>query len=170
MITGAKLVAPMVALPAVSVPAMSAFSEAFAYWEDRTRFVMNGNLTTAVATQQAMSDPGRDDSYIGLLNGDYVMVAKKDTEQLAKELPDLDLNQGWLVRKDANTTDPLETRANNAIPGLTYATMRLAVKPVDPNCAGSAGKAAAEAGSAGGSAGGGSAKGGKPPEAKKKPQ
>jgi hypothetical protein len=170
MITGAKLVAPMVALPAVSVPAMSAFSEAFAYWEDRTRFVMNGNLTTAVATQQAMSDPSRDDSYIGLLSGDYVMVAKKDTEQLAKELPNLDLNQGWLVRKDANTTDPLETRANNAIPGLTYATMRMAVKPVDPNCAGSASKAAADASGAAGSAAGGSAKGGKPPETKKKPE
>ncbi len=62
------------------MPALSAFSEAFGYWEDRTRFVMNGNLTTAVATQQAMSDPERDDSYIGLLSGDYVMVAKKDTD------------------------------------------------------------------------------------------
>ncbi len=57
MITGAKLIAPMVVLPAVSVPALSAFSEAFGYWEDRTRFVMNGNLTTAVATQQALADP-----------------------------------------------------------------------------------------------------------------
>ena len=52
---------PMVVLPAVSVPALSAFSEAFGYWEDRTRFVMNGNLTTAVATQQALADPTRDD-------------------------------------------------------------------------------------------------------------
>ena len=136
MITGAKLVAPMVVLPAVSVPALSAFSEAFGYWEDRTRFVMNGNLTTAVATQQALSDPSREDSYIGLLSGDYVMVAKKDTEALAKELPNLDLIQGYLVRKDAKTTDPLETRAEAAVPGMTYTTMRLAVKPVDASCNG----------------------------------
>jgi hypothetical protein len=136
MITGAKLVAPMVVLPAVSVPALSAFSEAFAYWEDRTRFVMNGNLTTAVATQQALGDPSREDSYIGLLSGDYVMVAKKDTEALAKELPNLDLVQGYLVRKDAKTTDPLETRAEAAVPGMTYTTMRLAVKAVDPSCNG----------------------------------
>ena len=134
MITGAKLVAPMVVLPAVSVPAMSAFSEAFGYWEDRTRFVMNGNLTTAIATQQALDEPTRDDSYIGLLNGDYVMVAKKDTDQLSKELPNLDLVQGYLVRKDANTSDPLETRAAAAVPGMTYTTMRLAVKPVTANC------------------------------------
>ena len=54
---------------------------------------------------------GREDSYIGLLNGDYVMVAKKDTDQLAKEMPNLDLTQGWLVLKDADPSDPLETRA-----------------------------------------------------------
>ncbi len=134
MITGAKLVAPMVVLPAISVPALSAFSEAFGYWEDRTRFVMNGNLTTAIATQQAMSDPTRDDSYIGLLNGDYVMVAKKDTAQLAKELPNLDLTQGWLVRKDADTSKPLDSRKDDAVPGMTYTTMRLAVKPIDGSC------------------------------------
>jgi hypothetical protein len=146
MITGAKLVAPMVVLPAVSVPALSAFSEAFAYWEDRTRFVMNGNLTTAVATQQALADPTRDDSYIGLLNGDYVMVAKKDTQQLANELPNLDLVQGYLVRKDPTGKDadhPLETRAETALPGVPYTTMRLAVKAIDQSCGNSGSKAAA---------------------------
>jgi hypothetical protein len=134
MITGAKLVAPMVVLPAVSVPALSAFSEAFGYWEDRTRFVMNGNLTTAVATQQAISEPTRDDSYIGLLSGDYVMVAKNDTTQLHDEMPNLDLVQGYLVRKDADANDPLETRAAAAVPGMTYTTMRLAVKAVQQSC------------------------------------
>jgi hypothetical protein len=136
MIESAKLVAPMVVLPAVSVPAMSAFSEAFGYWENRTRFVMNGNLTTAVATQQALGDPSREDSYIGLLSGDYVMVAKKDTEALAKEMPNLDLEQGYLVLKGADKNKPLEARAEDAIPGMTYTTMRLAVKPIDPNCNG----------------------------------
>jgi hypothetical protein len=140
MITGAKLVAPMVVLPAVSVPALAAFSEAFGYWEDRTRFVMNGNLTTAVATQQALADPTREDSYIGLLNGDYVMVAKRDTPQLAKELPDLDLVQGYLVHKDPTGKEasyPLETRADAALQGVPYTTMKLAVKPIDASCANS---------------------------------
>ncbi len=159
MITGAKLVAPMVVLPAVSVPALAAFSEAFGYWEDRTRFVMNGNLTTAVATQQAISDPNREDSYIGLLSGDYVMVAKKDTDALAKELPNLDLEQGYLVRKDADKSQPLETRAESAVPGMTYTTMRLAVKPIDPNCNG---KTAAS--DSGGSSSPEKGSGKKPPE------
>ena len=171
MIEGAKLVAPMVVLPAVSVPAMSAFSEAFGYWENRTRFVMNGNLTTAVATQQAMSDPSREDSYIGLLSGDYVMVAKKDTEALAKEMPNLDLEQGYLVLKNADKNKPLEARAEDAVPGMTYTTMRLAVKPIDPNC--NAKTAASDSGSSSDKSSGkkpGEKPGEKTPEKKKEPQ
>ena len=162
MIESAKLVAPLVVLPAVSVPAMSAFSEAFGYWENRTRFVMNGNLTTAVATQQALNDPSREDSYIGLLSGDYVMVAKKDTDALAKELPNLDLEQGYLVRKDADKSQPLETRAESAVPGMTYTTMRLAVKPIDPNCNGKT--AASDSGGSSSDKSSGKKPGEKPPE------
>jgi hypothetical protein len=151
-----------VVLPAVSVPAMSAFSEAFGYWENRTRFVMNGNLTTAVATQQALGDPSREDSYIGLLSGDYVMVAKKDTEALAKEMPNLDLEQGYLVLKGADKNKPLEARAEDAIPGMTYTTMRLAVKPIDPNCNGKT--AASDSGGSSSDKGAGKKPGEKPPE------
>ncbi|HTW48872.1 MAG TPA: hypothetical protein VMD92_13045 [Acidobacteriaceae bacterium] len=130
MITGAKLVAPLVTLPAVSVPALSTFSEAFAYFEDRTRFIMNGNLVNAVATKQALADPQRQASYIGLVSGDYVMVPKKHTDELGTQLPNLVLDQGYLVVKDASTDVPVESRAQSTLPGITYATMRVAVSPV----------------------------------------
>jgi hypothetical protein len=130
MITGAKMVAPLVSLPAVSVPALSTFSEAFAYFEDRTRFIMNGNLVNAVATKQAFADPQRQASYIGLVSGDYVMVPRKHTDELGSALPNLVLDQGYLVPKDANANLPVESRAQSAVPGITYATMRLAVTPV----------------------------------------
>jgi hypothetical protein len=121
----------MVALPAISVPALSAFTEALSYWEDRTRFIMAGNLTTALATQQAMADPDRDDRYIGLLSGDYLMLPQMHTDELAKELPNLDLVQGYLVRKDADPNLPLQARAQSAVPGVTYASMRVSVQALD---------------------------------------
>jgi hypothetical protein len=133
---GTKIVAPLVTLPAISVPALSAFTEVLSYWEDRTRFIMAGNLTTAVATQQALSDPEREDRYISLLSGDYLMVPQKHTDELAKELPNLDLIQGYLVRKDADPSQPLQTRAENAIPGISYASMRVSVTPLDPSSSG----------------------------------
>jgi hypothetical protein len=131
MMQGAKIIAPMVTLPAISVPALSAFTEVLSYWEDRTRFIMAGNLTTAVATQQAFSDPDREDRYLGLLSGDYLMLPQEHTEELAKEMPNLDLVQGYLVRKDSDPNMPLPSRAESAVPGITYASMRVSVQPID---------------------------------------
>jgi hypothetical protein len=105
------------------------------YWEDRTKFIMAGNLTPAVATQQAYTDPEREARYIGLISGDYLMLPQKHTDDLAKELPNLDLIQGYLVRKDADPSLPLETRAQNAVPGITYASMRVSVEPITGNSA-----------------------------------
>jgi hypothetical protein len=132
---GAKIAVPLVALPAISVPALSAFSEVLSYWEDRTRFLMAGNLTTVVATQQAHADPDREDHYIGLLNGDYLMLPQAHTDELAKDLPNLDLVQGYLVRKDADPNLPLQARAQSAVPGVTYASMRVSVQPLDASSA-----------------------------------
>ncbi len=131
MISGAKMVAPLVTLPAISVPALSSFTEVLSYWEDRTKFLMAGNLMTAVATQQALNDPEREDKYIGLVSSDYLMVHQKHTDELAHEMPNLDLIQGYLVRKDADKNLPLEARAQSAVPGITYATMRVTVQPLD---------------------------------------
>ena len=130
IITGAKMAAPMVGLPAISVPALSAFTQTLSYWEDRTRFLMSGNLTTAVATQQSMDDPDREDHYIGLVSGEYLMLPIRHTDELAKELPNLDMVQGYLVPKDADPNVPLQTRAESVVPGVTYATMKVSVQPL----------------------------------------
>jgi hypothetical protein len=129
MIQGAKIAAPIVSLPAISVPALSTFTEALSYWEDRTRFVMAGNLTHAVATQQALDDPDREPSYIGLKTGDYLMVPQRHVDELAKALPNLDLIQGYLIPKDADPNLPLAERADNSVPGITYASMHITVQP-----------------------------------------
>ena len=96
---------------------------------------MSGNLTTAVATQQAYNDPDREDRYIGLLSGDYPMIPQQHTTDMAKELPNLDLVQGYLVRKDADPNLPVAQRAETAVPGVTYATMRVSVVPLDASAA-----------------------------------
>jgi hypothetical protein len=136
MIEAAKIAAPLVSLPAVSVPAMSAFSEAFSYWEDRTQFLINGNLVNAAATQQAMDDPDLKSPLIGLLPGDYVVVAKKDADQLQSVLPKLHIFQGYLVHEDTNLNQPIEkVLEDKNIPDITYATVKVGVAPLDTSLA-----------------------------------
>ena len=118
-------------LPAISVPALSTFTEALSYWEDRTRFVMAGNLAHVVATQQALDDPDREATYMGLISGDYLMVPQKHVDELSKALPNLDLVQGYLVSKDADPNLPLPQRAQGSVPNVTYASMHISVLPSD---------------------------------------
>jgi hypothetical protein len=99
--------------------------------EDRTRFLLSGNLTTAVATQQALANNELEARHIGLLSADYLMVPQRHVADLAKELPNLLLEQGYLVHSGADQTQPLPTRAESTLPGVTYATMRINVKPVN---------------------------------------
>ena len=140
MIAGAKMVAPFVALPAVSVPAMSAFSEAFSYWEQRTQFLINGNLVSAYATQQAVSDPELQSPSIGLLAGDYVVVAKKDTDALEAAMPNLVLYQGYLVHKDADVGSMSVDKAASdpRVLNITYATIKVGVTAANSSAAGPA--------------------------------
>lgn len=130
---GLKTAAPLVSLPAISVQALGAFTQAMSYWEDRTRFIMASNLTSAVATRQALADPKRGTPYIGLVSGDYLMFAKEHADELAKQMPNLDLVQGYLVSKDADPNLPLEKRAMATIPGLTYFSMRVSVQTLNPS-------------------------------------
>lgn len=144
MIAGAKMVAPFVALPAVSIPAMSAFSEAFAYWEDRTQFLLNGNLVNTYATQQAMADPTLKSPTIGLVSGDYVIVAKKDMDQLEKAMPQLHIYQGYLVHQDTDlsVTSIDKAKSDPKVPDVTYATVKVGVTAVNTSFAGPAKPAA----------------------------
>lgn len=154
MIQAGKAVAPLVSLPAISVPALSTFTEALSYWEDRTRFIMAGNLTTAVATQQALDAPDREPQFIGLVAGDYLMVPQRHVDELAKALPNLDVVQGYLVAKDANPDLPLAERAQGAVPGITYATMRVGINAVPASCSGSSSSGGGLSGLLGGASGG----------------
>ena len=124
---GAKIAAPLVTLPAISVPALSAFTEALSYWEDRTRFLMAGNLTTAVATQQALE---RSRSRRPLHRPALRRLPDGSAEAYRRSgqgIAEPDLVQGYLVRKDADPNLPLAVRAQNALPGITYASMRVSV-------------------------------------------
>jgi hypothetical protein len=166
MIQGAKAIAPMVTLPAISVPALSVITETLSYWEDRTRFIMAGNLTTAVATQQAIKDPDRAPQYIGLVPGDYIMVPQRHVDELAKALPNLDVLQGYLVAKDADPNLPLPQRAQSAVPGVTYAAMHVGVEPLSTSSptglskmfSDATGGGSSDSGSSGSGSSGGSAK------------
>jgi hypothetical protein len=137
VLKNANLAVPLLALPAASTAAINTFTEVMAYWEERTRFIMSSNLTWAVATKQAKADQSNAAQQIGLISGDYLMVPAKYTTQLAPLLPNLKIDQGYLVRKDANANMPVDQRAEASLEGtpIAYATMRISVSALESSAA-----------------------------------
>ncbi len=135
LMQGGEAVMPLLNLPAISLPAIKTFTEVFAYYEDRTLFLMNGNLTPVVATADAAKSADAPTDFVGLLNGYYIMVPELHKPELTASLPNLVVQRGYLVHKDAPDTQDLQTRMQNAVPGVTYATMRVNVsKSANPSC------------------------------------
>jgi len=62
---------------------------------------------------------------MALPSGYYVMVPQEHQDELNSELPKLTVQNGFLVHTDAPQTDDLQTRAKNAVPGVSYATLRM---------------------------------------------
>lgn len=123
----AGITAPFFAFPAISIPALKALTSIYSALEQHADFLLNSPLTSAVATQQALADQG-DVQVLPLASGDYVLVPQAHTDELSKHLDNLVMTSGYLVQKDAPTNQPIETRAANAIPDVTYVTLKVSVK------------------------------------------
>ncbi len=146
----APAVAQVMNFPAISVPALRTFSEIFGALEERSSFIMNSQLADVVATKQALADPDRAVSYLHLIAGEYVLVPKAHLDELKPHFERLQLQQGFLVASDAKQSDPVTTRKDQVVPGVTYATLRISVSPAtgaasgaEPNANGGAGVSAA---------------------------
>ena len=156
----AKMAAPVLSLPAISVPAIQTFSEVYSYWEERTRFVLNSPLQLSIASQAAAADPESQSARIKLLSGYYVMLPQQSASQVASYADKLTVQSGYLVEKSASQNVAPKDLYQKSLPGITYATMRVNVSQLDASkLSASSSSAAGEAGGGGGGKSGGSKSG-----------
>jgi hypothetical protein len=125
--TAVTSVLSMMTLPAISVPAVKVFSALFGKWQSHATVIMNGNLTPVIATSVVPPDVPMPQDPMPLTNGYYMMYPQEHTDELAKEFKNLTVQNGFLVHKDAPSSDDLQTRAQQAVPGVSYASLRVYV-------------------------------------------
>jgi hypothetical protein len=125
--TAVTSVLSMMTLPAISVPAIKVFSALFGKWQSHGTVIMNGNLTPVIATSVTPPELTMPQDPMPLTNGYYLMFPQEHQEELTKEFPNLTVQNGFLVRKDAPSTDDLHTRAKSAVQGVSYASLRVYV-------------------------------------------
>jgi uncharacterized membrane protein YgcG len=89
------------------------------------------------------------------------MVPARHVEELAKQMPNLDVQQGYLIPKDADPNLPLPLRAQNVVPGVTYAAMHVGIEPLSTSSPTGLEKMFSDATSGGGGSSSGSGSGSK---------
>jgi len=126
---GAGIAAPLVALPAISVPAIKAFTSFYNILVQNAGFIINSPLKDVVASYDAVDSGNMHADALKLLTGQYLIVPASSTTAISAQMDNLKLLNGYLVPKTiANNADPT-TVAQSAVPGVTYATLKVSVQP-----------------------------------------
>jgi len=126
---GAQLAAPLVTLPAISVPAIKAFTSFYNILVQNAGFIINSPLKDVVASYDAVDSGNMHSDALRLITGEYVIVPSHSTAALSAQMDGLKMLNGYLVPKDlAANADPT-TAAKAALRDVTYATLKVSVAP-----------------------------------------
>jgi hypothetical protein len=127
---GARVLNPILGLPAISIAALQAFTALYAEIEQRTTFLMSSAPVHVAVTQDAWNSSDRPAQAVPLPPGDYLLFPKDQAEIIRPEFDKLTLENGYVVTTSADKGLPIPDRAEQAVKGLTYITMRLSVSEV----------------------------------------
>jgi hypothetical protein len=126
---GLGAAAPLVSLPAISVPAIKAFTSFYNILVQNAGFIINSPLKDVVASYDAVDSGNMHADALKLLTGQYLIVPASSKDAISAQMDNLKMMNGYLVPKTiANNADPM-TVAQSAIPNVTYATLKVSVQP-----------------------------------------
>jgi hypothetical protein len=155
-----RMVSPLVPMPAISIPALTIFTQLYAQMQQNPQFLLNSMLQDVAVTKTAVGDSELAEGFIRLAPGEFVLVPESQASEVSKEINNLQVVSGYLVREDADPNLPVLKRAADALPGVTYVVMKVTVtKAPDPSS--TPAKPSSSLSSEGGSEGDGENTGGK---------
>jgi hypothetical protein len=127
----AKILTPLFGFPAISVPALSAFTAFYGSLEKAGagNFLLATALRDVAVTQNGSGDANVSSKAMNLISGDYILVPEAQTKLLEAQMDDLVVQNGYLIqRKDAGSTLSVDERVKGAVPDLTYVTLHADVR------------------------------------------
>lgn len=125
---GVQLAAPLVSLPAISVPAIKAFTSFYNTLQQDAAFIINSPLKDAVASYEAVDSGSMHADALKLLTGQYIVVPSGSSDALSKQMSNYKLVSGYLVPKTMGAGEDPQLVARNSLTGITYATMKITVE------------------------------------------
>jgi hypothetical protein len=127
---GAKVLNPVLGLPAISLSALQAFTVLYAQIEEHTTFLLSSVPIHVAVTREAWDSVDRPAQAIPFPPGDYLLYPKGQADLIRPEFERLTIESGYLLNRDADKSLPITDRAEQAAKGLTYVTMHLRIAEV----------------------------------------
>jgi hypothetical protein len=126
---GAQGAAPLFAMPAISVPAIKAFTSFYNTLVQNSGFIINSPLKDVAASYYAVDSGNLHADALKLMTGQYVIVPAYCVPALSSAMDSLKMVSGYLIPKDTPDHIDPEQVAKTAIPDVTYATLKVSVDP-----------------------------------------
>ncbi|HTY83970.1 MAG TPA: hypothetical protein VMB19_07115 [Silvibacterium sp.] len=129
-INTAKIVAPLLGFPGIALPALENFYTFYGQLEQsrKENFLLNSTQKDVVVTQRAAASAGDlvSRNAMKLLSGEYILVPKSQEEDFAKAMPNLTVQNGFVVQQ--NATGAPDARIADAVPTVSYLTVSVKVQ------------------------------------------
>ena len=127
----AKVVAPLLSFPAISLPALQAFYMFYGSLEKALpeNFLLNTAQKDVVVTQQGTDNNDVSMNALKLMTGTYFLVPKAHENDIATSMDKLAGAGGYLVPKDAPANTPPDSRVALAVPTVSYVSLNVKVQP-----------------------------------------
>lgn len=124
--------APVIGLPAISVGALSAFTSFYAFVHPASSKSVFQHMPVDVFATAKSWEAQTSSVGLPLLSGDYILVPASQYSKIKEALPNLELQQGFVVPKGTSPGDALEVAADpTKVPDVTYVTVTAQVTPAE---------------------------------------
>jgi len=129
LITGAKVMSPLLGFPGITVPALQSFYDFYGKVEmaNPENFLLNSAQKDVAVTQQGTDNSLISSSALRLVSGDYVFVPKSQEADFQKNMDQLVVQNGYLVARNAKGTP--DERVQEAVDTVTYVALNVKVQP-----------------------------------------
>jgi len=124
--------APVIGLPAISVGALSAFTSFYALVHPPSSKSVFQHMPVDVFATAKSWEAQQSSVGLPLITGDYVLVPSSQYSKIKDALPNLELQQGFVVPKGTDPGSALGVAADpTKVPDVTYVTVTAQVVPAE---------------------------------------
>ena len=128
LIRGTTILTPLLGFPGIALDALRNFYIFYGQLERSLpeNFLLNSEQQDVAVTQEGVDNSLISADALKLVSGSYILVPKSQEDDLQKEMDQLVIQNGYLVKRGSKASP--DDRVSEAVPTVSYATLNVKVQ------------------------------------------